>query len=46
MANEHLKNQPPLLKSSSEMDELRSIANSALSPVIKITVTNLPSGEF
>ena len=48
MANEPLNDQPPLLKSSSEMDELRSITNSALSPVTKIAVmgTNFPSREF
>ena len=38
MANEPLNDQPQLLKSSSEMDELRSITNRALSQVTKITV--------
>ena len=53
MANEPLNDQPRLLKSSSEMDELRSITNSALSPVTKITVGDkyffsrtLSDGEF
>ena len=45
MANEPLKVQQPLLKSSSEIDKLRC---TALSPVTKITVmgTNFPSREF
>ena len=48
MANEPLKIQQPHLESSSEMDKLRCITNTALSPVTKITVmrTNFPSREF
>ena len=48
MANEPLKVQQPHLESSSEMDKLRCITNTALSPVTKITVmgTNFPSREF
>ena len=48
MANEPLKVQQPHLETSSEMDELRCITNTALSPVTKITVmaTNFPSREF
>ena len=38
MANEPLKVQQPLLESSSEMDKLRCITNTAHSPVTKITV--------
>ena len=38
MANELLKVQQPLLGSSSEMDKLRCISNTAHSPVIKITL--------
>ena len=47
-ANELLKVQKPLLESSSEMDELRCITNTAHSPVTKNTViaTNFPSREF
>ena len=47
-ANELLKDQQPHLESSSEMDELRCITNTALSPVTKITVmgTDFPSREF
>ena len=48
MANEPLKVQQPHLESSSIMDKLRCITNTALSPVTKITVTgtNFPSREF
>ena len=48
MANEPLKVQQRHLESSSEMDKLRCITNTALSPVTKITVmgTNFPSREF
>ena len=47
-ANELLKVQHPLLESSSEIDELRCITNTAHSPVTKTTVmgTNFPSREF
>ena len=38
MANEPLKVQQPLLESSSEMDKLRCITNTAHSPVTKTTV--------
>ena len=38
MANESLKVQQPLLESSSEMDKLRCITNTAHSAVTKITV--------
>ena len=38
MANEPLKVQDPLLESSSEMDKLRCITNTAHSPVTKINV--------
>ena len=48
MANELLKVQQPLLESSSEMDKLRCITNTAHSPVTKTTVmgTNFPSREY
>ena len=48
IANEPLKVQQPLLESSSEMDKLRCITNTAHSPVTIITVmgTNFPSQEF
>ena len=48
MANEPLKVQQPFLESSSEMDELRCITNTAHSPVTKISVmeTKFPSREF
>ena len=48
MANEPLKVQQPHLESSSEMDKLRCITNTALSPVTKITVmgTNFHSRQF
>ena len=48
MANEPLKVQQPHLECSSEMDKLRCITNTALSPVTKITVmgTNFLSREF
>ena len=51
IANEPLKVQQALLESSNEMDKLRCITNTALSPVTtvtKITVmgTNFPSREF
>ena len=48
MANVPLKVQQPLLESSSEMNKLRCITNTALSAVTKITVigTNFPSREF
>ena len=48
MANGPLKVQQPHLESSSEMDKLRCIANTALSPVTKITVMwkIFPSQEF
>ena len=48
MANELLKVQQTLGEVSSEMDKLRCITNTALSPVTKITVmrTNFPSREF
>ena len=48
MANELLKVQQSLLESSSEMDKIRCITNTAHSPVIKITVmgTNFLSREF
>ena len=36
--NEHLKVQQPLLESSSEMDKLQCITNTARSPVTKTTV--------
>ena len=44
-ANELLKVQQPLLESSSEMDKLRCITDTAHSPVTKTTVmgTNFPS---
>ena len=47
-ANELLKVQQPLLESSSEMDKLRCITNTAHFPVTKTTVmgTNFPSREF
>ena len=47
-ANELLKVQQPLLESSSEMDKLRCITNTAHSPNTKTTVmgTNFPSREF
>ena len=46
--NELLKVQQPLLESSSEMDKLRCLTNTAHSPVIKTTLmgTNIPSREF
>ena len=48
MANELLKVQQPLLESSSELDKLRCISNTAHSPVSKITVMgiNFLSREF
>ena len=48
MAKEPLKVQQPLLESSNEMDHLRCITNTALSPATKITVmgTNFPSRDF
>ena len=48
MANELLKVQQPLLESSSEMDKLRCISNTAHSPVTETAVmgTNFPSREF
>ena len=48
MAKEPLKVQQPLLESSSEMNKLRCITNTAHSPVTKITVmgTNFFSREF
>ena len=48
MANEPLKVQLQHLESSSGLDKLRCITNTALSPVTKITVmgTNFPSREF
>ena len=49
-ANEPLKVQQPHLESSNEMDKLRCVTITALSPVTvsKITVmgTNFPSREF
>ena len=47
-ANELLKVQQPLLESSSEMDKLRCITNTAHSPVTITTVmgTNFSSREF
>ena len=47
-ANELLEVQEPHLESSSEMDKLRCITNTAHSPVTKTTVmgTNFPSREF
>ena len=48
MANGPLKVQQSLLESSSEMDKLRCITNTAHSPVTKITVmgTKFLSREF
>ena len=48
MASQSLKVKQPLLESSSEIDRLRCITNTAPSPVTKITVngTNFPSREF
>ena len=48
MTNEPPKGQQPVQESSSEMDKLRCITNTELSPVIKITVMgkNSPSREF
>ena len=48
MANEPLKGQQPLQESSSEMNKLRCITNTELSPVTKVTVMgkNSPSREF
>ena len=48
IANELLKVQQPLLESSSEMNKLPCITNTAHSPVTIITVmgTNFPSQEF
>ena len=48
MANEPLKIQQPYLESSSKMDKLRCITNTALSPGTKINLqgTNCPSREF
>ena len=47
MANEPLKVQQPLLESSSEMDKLRCITNTALSPVTKFFFSRILSdGEF
>ena len=48
LVNELLRVQQPLLESSSEMDELPCITNTAHSPVTKITVmgTNFLSQEF
>ena len=47
-ANELLKFQQLLPESSSEMDKLRCITNTAHSPVTKTTVmgSNFPSREF
>ena len=47
-ANELLKVQQSLLESSSEMDKLRCITNTAHSPVTKTTAmgTNFPSREL
>ena len=47
-ANELLKVQQSLLESSSEMDKLRCITNTAHSPFTKTTVmgTSFPSREF
>ena len=46
--NELLKVEKPVLECSSEMDKLRCITDTALSPVTKILVmgTNFPSREF
>ena len=48
MAKEPLQVQQPLQESSNEMDNLRCLTNTALSPVIKITLmrTNIPSQDF
>ena len=48
MANEPLKVQQLLLESSSEMDKIRCITNTAHSPVTKINVmvTNFLSREL
>ena len=47
-ANELLNVQQPLVESSSDMDKLRCITNTAHSPVTKTTVmgTNFPSREI
>ena len=48
MANEPLKVEKPVLVCSSEMEKLRCVTDSALSPVTKIIVlgTNFPSREI
>ena len=48
MVNEPLKVEKSVLEFSSEMDKLRCITDTALSPVTKIIVmgTNFPSREF
>ena len=48
MANEPLKVEKPLLKSSSEMDKLPCITNTEHSPDTKITAmgTRFPAQEF
>ena len=48
MVNEPLKVEKPVLECSSEMDNLRRITDTALSPVTKIIVmgTNFPTREF
>ena len=48
MVNDALKVEKPVLECSSEMDKLRCITDTALSPVTKIIVmcTNFPSRDF
>ena len=48
MVNEPLKVEKPVVESSSEMDKLRCITDTALSPVTKIIFmgTNFPSQDF
>ena len=48
MTNELLKVEKPLLESSSKMDKLRCITNTAHSPVTKTTMmgTRFPAQEF
>ena len=48
MVNEPLKVEKPVLECSSEMDNLRCIIDTALSPLSKllVMVTNCPSREF
>ena len=48
LVNEPLKVEKPVLECSCEMDKLRCITDTALSPVIKVIVmgTNFPSREF